>query len=114
MKTGDDFIIRNLALAGGDINGIDAHQSTPLHLAAELDLANVAEILLQNGADPTLLDQDGNNCLHLAARWNAASVTRVLLSESTIDSKLSNAKAVFPSKKFLPFFLPFFFAAFCF
>ena len=79
-------------MAGGEVNATDANQSTPLHLAAELDLANVAEILLQNGADPTHLDQAGNNCLHLAARWNASAVSRVLLTESSIDPKLPNAK----------------------
>ena len=92
VKSGDEFIVRNLTLAGGDINATDARQATPLHLAAELDLCGVAEILLQSGADPSLLDQDGNNALHLAARWNAVSITRSLLQESRIDPKLPNAK----------------------
>ena len=92
MKTGDEFIIRNLTLAGGEINATDRNQSTPLHLATELDLGKITEILLQCGADPKLSDENGNNCLHLAARWNAASVTPILLAESNIDPKLPNAK----------------------
>ena len=92
VKTGDEFIIRNLTLAGGEINATDRNQSTPLHLATELDLGKIIEILLQCGAEAKLADESGNNCLHLAARWNAATVTPILLAQSNIDPKLPNAK----------------------
>ena len=51
VKTGDEFIIRNLTLAGGEINATDRNQSTPLHLATELDLGKIIEILLQVRGD---------------------------------------------------------------
>lgn len=58
VKTGDDFIIRNLTLAGADINAVDKLSQTALHYAAERDLSEITRILLQNGADPSMLDQE--------------------------------------------------------
>ena len=60
MKTGDDFIIRNLTLAGAEINATDKLSQTALHYAAERDLAEIVRILLQSGADPGMLDQGKN------------------------------------------------------
>ena len=92
VKTGDDFIIRNLTLAGAVINAVDKMNQTALHYAAERDLSEIARILLQNGADPSAVDQDGNNVLHLAGKNDFPGVTRVLLSESQIDATAKNAK----------------------
>ena len=92
VKTGDDFIIRNLTLAGADINAVDKMNQTALHYAAERDLPEITRILLQSGGDPTMVDSDGNNVLHLAAKHDSSSVTKILLSESQIDPKIQNSK----------------------
>jgi len=92
VKIGDDFIVRNLTLAGAEVDAVDKTGQTALHCAAERDLAEITRILLQNGWKPDLLDEEGNNALHLSAKHDASQVSQVLLSESSIDPKAPNSK----------------------
>ena len=57
VKIGDDFIVRNLTLAGAEVDAVDKTGQTALHCAAERDLAEITRILLQNGWKPDLLDE---------------------------------------------------------
>ena len=48
-------------LAGARVMDIDNHQRTVLHMAVEGDFPTILSILLENAADPDVMDEDGNN-----------------------------------------------------
>ena len=74
-----------LALLGrsADPNAADRQLNTPLHVACHLSgislgrFANVVLALLENGADPSLLNAAGQSPLHLYAGSPAATPTMV-------------------------------------
>ena len=43
---------------------VDNHQRGVLHLAVEGDFSSVLNVLLENGADPDLMDEEGNTGEH--------------------------------------------------
>ncbi|XP_062903032.1 nuclear factor NF-kappa-B p105 subunit [Mobula hypostoma] len=69
-----------VSLPGQDIINMrnDLYQ-TPLHLAVITRQAEVVELLLQAGADPSLLDCHSNSVLHLAAEQGDVKMLGVLL-----------------------------------
>ncbi|XP_051900898.1 nuclear factor NF-kappa-B p105 subunit-like [Pristis pectinata] len=71
-----------VSLPGHDIVNMrnDLYQ-TPLHLAVITRQAEVVELLLQAGADPSLLDCHSNSVLHLAAEQGDVKMLNVLLGE---------------------------------
>jgi ankyrin repeat protein len=48
-------------LAGAEINAQSVDSLTALHIASYNNHDDLAGILLENGADPNLLDNEGNN-----------------------------------------------------
>ena len=70
-----DLLIRN----GADINARKNDQMTPLHSAATLGYAQIAEMLLQNKADVNARDNKRNTPLHFAARIADYGVIEILL-----------------------------------
>lgn len=48
-------------LAGSQVNALDKQRQTPLHVATVEDKAAILEVLLQNGANPDLVDVNLNN-----------------------------------------------------
>jgi ankyrin repeat protein len=52
-------VARVLIEAGADVNKRCEHGRTALHMAAAWGHADVAELLLENGADPTIVDDEG-------------------------------------------------------
>lgn len=60
---------------GGDLN------STPLHWATRQGVLPMVVLLLQNRADPSLLDGDGMTSLHLAVQSGHTSITAYLVAK---------------------------------
>ncbi len=55
---------------GMDINKTNDKGNTPLHLACSRNKkANVIKFLIQNGANPYLIDNDGSTCFHYMAQY---------------------------------------------
>lgn len=52
----------------------DADGITPLHVAAQWDKADCFSLLLENGADLSLIDKDGNDI-----RWYLSYFTRTYI-----------------------------------
>ena len=48
-------------LAQARVSDVDNHQRGVLHMAAEGDFPTILSVLLENGADPDLMDEGGNN-----------------------------------------------------
>lgn len=62
-----------------DINGIDADGNTVLHLAAELDDADLVTFFMIKGADPELKNFDSDTPLHVAIQNNSYNAAKTLV-----------------------------------
>lgn len=64
--TGNEILLRKLILKEKDlIHSVDGpEQETALHIATYKQHLNICQILLENNADPSIKDVNGNNCLH--------------------------------------------------
>lgn len=83
--TDDEMILRNLIVAGAGLDERGPRQQTALHMAAEReDGAKLVSILLESGADWSVLDDAGNSALHTAARFCHVAVAQVLLTQSQV------------------------------
>lgn len=69
MKSKDDFaeVTRALIEAGAFVNARNGRGETPLHLAARNEFQRVVEILVSNGANPLIEDNDGNKPIELVS-----------------------------------------------
>ncbi|KAM4692049.1 protein phosphatase 1 regulatory inhibitor subunit 16B [Rhinophrynus dorsalis] len=80
--------IRALVAAGQDLNRTDSQGATLLHIAASRGYAEVAEVLLENGARVDARDADSWEPLHAAAFWGQIFVAEVLVSHgASLSSK---------------------------
>ncbi|KAL3108581.1 hypothetical protein niasHT_015503 [Heterodera trifolii] len=84
-RVGEELILRNLILAGAEINARNASGQTALAIAAMHGHDEICRALLENGADPNIANDDGNNALHAAVSRGSVKVIRLLLSESQVD-----------------------------
>ncbi|OCT62810.1 protein phosphatase 1 regulatory inhibitor subunit 16B [Xenopus laevis] len=74
--------IRALVATGQDLNRTDNQGATLLHIAASRGFAEVAEMLLENGAHIDVRDPDEWEPLHAAVFWGQIYVAEVLVSHS--------------------------------
>ncbi|XP_015790666.1 rabankyrin-5-like [Tetranychus urticae] len=96
VECGSELILRNLLLAGVNINDVTAQKQTALHIAAEHDHSVIASILLEKGIDFNVADINLNNALHIACQKGHLATVKVLMNESTIQSDACNAKGQTP------------------
>lgn len=100
IESGNEMIVRNLLLAGANINDVtNGTKRTALHLLAEClhtNCAAICSILLENGADANALDSAANNPLHIAVQTANLPVVKVLLAASEADVYALNAKGMSP------------------
>jgi ankyrin repeat protein len=75
VRWGGPQIVELLLKAGAEVNIRNASGITPLNELAQLtgyynksDRNRIAELLLQNGADPSIADNQGNTALSLASK----------------------------------------------
>lgn len=96
VQKDSEIIVRNLLLAGANVNDLTPQKQTPLHLAAIQDSHSICSILLDNAVDFNAADENGNNALHLAAQKGNIASVRVLLTESQIDAEAINLRGQNP------------------
>ncbi|XP_060937775.1 B-cell lymphoma 3 protein homolog [Limanda limanda] len=66
--------------------GLDVYNNlrqTPLHLAVITQQAEIVDVLLKAGADPTALDRNGQTALHLCCEYNQRECLSVVLSRAS-------------------------------
>ncbi|RLV95846.1 hypothetical protein DV515_00012785 [Chloebia gouldiae] len=96
VQAGSEIIVRNLLLAGAQVNELTKHRQTALHLAAQQDLPTICSVLLENGVDFAAVDENGNNALHLAVMHSRLNNIRVLLTECNVDAEAFNVRGQSP------------------
>jgi ankyrin repeat protein len=83
-------IVEYLIKKGFDVNEKDYNGYAPIHACAENNYADLAELLLKNGANPDLKDNFGNTSLMKAIlHWDKnLDVIKVLIdNNSNLDEK---------------------------
>ncbi|KHJ83642.1 ankyrin repeat protein [Oesophagostomum dentatum] len=86
----NELILRNLILAGCDVGATAADGSTALHVAVRANRPVHAEILLENGADPNVVDERSENALLAAVRCGSVDCVEVLVGNPKVDSLAVN------------------------
>ena len=79
---GHSAIVRALIEHGVDANGRGLKQRTPLMAAAYFNRPEVAQVLLELGADPAARDADGNTAMDVARDRGSDEVLALLSSTS--------------------------------
>ncbi|XP_051782257.1 unconventional myosin-XVI isoform X2 [Erpetoichthys calabaricus] len=88
--------VRLLLAAGGSVNQRNEEGVTLLHMACASNYKEVASLLLDNGADPQIADNNHWTPLHLAAKYGQAHLVMQLLSHFA-NPNLLNCNAEKPS-----------------
>ncbi|XP_056628432.1 cyclin-dependent kinase 4 inhibitor C [Triplophysa dalaica] len=97
VKLGCPSVALALLLAGADPNARDPIGGLALcHDAARDGFLDTLQVLVQNGADVNLLDNDGNVPLHLAAREGHLDVVEYLVYQCNTQPFQPNAKGYTP------------------
>lgn len=99
VEVGNEMIVRNLILAGANVNDLTSGKKTALHLLAECthtSVTSICTILIENGVDFNALDSGSNNALHIAIQNANLSVAKVLLTSSDTDVYAINSKGMSP------------------
>src|SRR5262245_44138359 len=64
---GDAAEVERLVSGGADVNAVDGHRRTPLHVAVHLRHREAAQALLKAGANPNALDAQAYDIVTIAA-----------------------------------------------
>ena len=75
---GNTSIISKLLSLGLDVASRSNYGVTPLMTAANFDKQNAFQMLIQNGADPSLKIKNGSSLLHIAAQGGNTSIIEKL------------------------------------
>ncbi len=78
IKEGRYDEARELFAARADINSVDEDGNTALHLAAEINEADMVSFLIIKGANTEAKNNAGDTPLHVAIKHNALAATKVL------------------------------------
>ncbi|XP_071093620.1 26S proteasome non-ATPase regulatory subunit 10-like, partial [Haliotis cracherodii] len=85
-RAGDVDEVRNVVgQRGVSLNCRGVCRDTPVIVAAEKGHREVVKLLVNDGADVTLLNDVGNNILHVACRGSDVEMVKFLLSLNMVD-----------------------------
>ncbi|CAN7987271.1 unnamed protein product, partial [Ixodes pacificus] len=96
VEAGSEIIVRNLILAGANVNDLTLQKQTALHLAAAKDHSAICTVLLENHVGFDLVDGNINNALHVACQKGHLATCRVLLTECSINAEAVNMRGQNP------------------
>jgi len=85
--------MKKLLKEGVDINEKDEEfRNTPLNTAIANDNESMALLLLENGADASIQDNEGNNALHYAVEHNMIDVAKYILNKFPETLNVKNTR----------------------
>nr|VZI29844.1 unnamed protein product [Spirometra erinaceieuropaei] len=70
------------------IDSPDAHRRTPLHWAATIGAAHAASILIELGADMTLVDESGLTAMHCAASRGHSGTVEAIIKHLPMEEEV--------------------------
>jgi ankyrin repeat protein len=88
VKNGDFSSVRELIDKGVNVNATDTEGWTPIHYAAAKGLSKIAQILIERGADPNVIQE--KTCLtplHLAVIYGHYELAKLLLEKGADPNK---------------------------
>ncbi|XP_067670008.1 serine/threonine-protein phosphatase 6 regulatory ankyrin repeat subunit B-like [Haliotis asinina] len=86
-----------------DINSPGKNGWTPVMIAAECGRRELVDLLVRQGCDLTLTNDDGNHILHVASVEGHLKIVRYILSKKTVDINITghcNRTAVMAAARF--------------
>jgi len=90
VKRGDTHHVLHLLNNSADVNAVIPPGDTPLILAARLNNAEIAGILIEAGAALDARNNQGDTPLHIAARAGNVETLRILLAAAGVDPNIRN------------------------
>ncbi len=98
VVTGNLEAVKQHIAAGTDLNTKDAFtSSTPLITAATFDKREIAQALINAGADLSIQNSDGSSALHSAAFFGRVEIVQMLL-DAKADKTLRNNYGATPKE----------------
>lgn len=95
---GDLCIVKyTLSDARTDINTRGLHGRTPVMFAAVEAHKDVFDVLVQNGANLALLDDDGNTILHVVCKGGNVEIVNYVLTQDSVDVNSINGEMQTPA-----------------
>jgi ankyrin repeat protein len=79
---------------GAEVNCIDHHGNTPLHIAVGRGNEEITKILLQNGADATRRNFNFRTPVEVAERCGREEITRLLLGDAGTAQQGNSARQI--------------------
>ena len=89
VETADSSVVEALALFVTDINKTTPQGQTALHVAAQLDLADIAQLLVECNCDPGIEDNAGFTALDRAGDAGFAATSKALASAARTARPIS-------------------------
>ena len=83
-------IIRTILDHGGDVNITNKQKQTVLLLACKTRNLDIITVILKDGADPNIADDDGDTCLHNAVKIGCSKEVLQAIIERSTDVNISN------------------------
>lgn len=87
-RHGELEILEKIIAKGVDVNTQDDDGKTPLHLALDIE---TADLLIAAGANPDILDNNGNSILHYAAYRGATDILENWAQDTILLEHKNNA-----------------------
>lgn len=71
-----------MTISGKNVDKYNKSLQTPLHLAVELQFDQAVSVLLMAGANPSLVNNEGDSAVHLAVKYNTINNLALMLIKS--------------------------------
>ncbi|CAH3194929.1 unnamed protein product [Porites evermanni] len=78
-RASPELVMTLITKGKANLNGLDNHRFSPLHLATQRGRLDIIKILIEHGADISAVNEESETAIHIAAREGRDEVLRHLL-----------------------------------